>query len=57
MPASILTSELARLMSDLGALYAVNLDGGSSTQLWTDDSIGGRAYGVKVANAILVVPR
>ena len=53
----ILTSELAHMMKRLGAQYAMNLDGGSSTQLWTRDAKHAQLEGVPVANAILVSGR
>jgi len=53
----ILTSELAKLMKRLGARYAMNLDGGSSTQLWTNAPAEAKLTGVRVANAILVSKR
>ena len=53
----ILTSDLAQLMKNLGARYAMNLDGGSSTQLWTHDKSQAKLKGVRVANAILVTKR
>ena len=53
----ILTSELAILMKDLGARYAVNLDGGSSTQLWMPKPTSLHIRGARVANAVLVVER
>ena len=49
------TLALAELLSGpLGCRWALNLDGGSSTQLW---SKAHRVQGLPVANAVLVVPR
>ena len=53
----ILTSELALMMKDIGARYAVNLDGGSSSQLWMPKPNSLNIRGARVANAILVVKR
>ena len=52
------TSELARHMLDtFGCSYAINLDGGSSTQLWSSLQRVRQVAGAPVANAVLVVPR
>ncbi len=54
----MLTMELARHMRDtLGCRYAVNLDGGSSTQLWSKHARVRNETGFPVANAVLVSPR
>ncbi len=53
----ILTSELALVMKGIGARYAVNLDGGSSSQLWMPKPSSINIRGARVANAILVVKR
>lgn len=52
--------ELAELMIDLGAVEAMNLDGGSSTSMWINGKIVNSPAGgseQKVSNAIIVRPR
>ncbi len=52
--------ELADLMASLGAVEAMNLDGGGSTAMWIDGTVVNRpatGYEQKVSNAIVVGPR
>ncbi|MBI5078492.1 phosphodiester glycosidase family protein [Candidatus Saganbacteria bacterium] len=52
--------ELSRLMISLGAVEAMNLDGGSSSTMWIDGRVvsqGANSYEQKVSNAIVVRPR
>lgn len=54
----VLTARLADLMAGLlRCRYALNLDGGSSTQLWSAYDTVDDVSGLDVANAVLVVPR
>ena len=54
----MLTARLATLMhTTFGCDFALNLDGGSSTQLWAKDRGVKRVRGISVANAVLVTPR
>lgn len=51
--------ELARLMRDLGAVQAMNLDGGGSSTMWVDGEVVNRpSDGMerKVSTAMLVLP-
>ncbi|MFT7622613.1 MAG: exopolysaccharide biosynthesis protein [Myxococcota bacterium] len=56
---SVSLMQLAEMFQTLGCDYALNLDGGSSTQLWADKSVSNVAPvdGVRVANALLVTAR
>jgi exopolysaccharide biosynthesis protein len=52
--------ELAGLMIDLGAVDAMNLDGGSSTTMWVDGRVINQPVGgsqSRVSNALVVRPR
>lgn len=52
--------ELAELMINLGAVEAMNLDGGSSTTMWIDGKIVNRPvnnYSSPVSNAIVIRPK
>ncbi len=54
----ILTAELARqMMVPLGCTYALNLDGGSSTQLWSSMDSVASVRGIPVTNVVTVHPR
>ena len=51
--------ELAELMINLGAVEAMNLDGGSSTTMWIDGKLANKPAGgseQRVSNAIIVRP-
>ncbi len=54
---SMLLSRLAEVFVELGCDYALNLDGGSSTQLSTRLSGIENVKGVRVANAVVFAPR
>lgn len=52
--------ELSNLMINLGAVEAMNLDGGSSTTMWIDGRVVNRTasgYEQRVSNAIVIRPR
>jgi len=52
--------ELAEMMLSLGAVSAMNLDGGSSTTMWIDGRVVNRpvgGYEQSVSNAIVIRPR
>lgn len=52
--------ELAELMVNLGAVEAMNLDGGGSTTMWIDGKVVNRpatGYEQRVSNALVVEPR
>ena len=51
------TDAMAELMVELGSESALNLDGGSSTQLWSRFDGIPQVVGVPVANAVLVLLR
>ena len=53
----ILTQDLADVFVRLNCPYALNLDGGSSTQLWSSDSRIRPVKGVPVPNFVGIVPR
>jgi uncharacterized protein YigE (DUF2233 family) len=54
----ILTAELAQqMMVPLGCTYALNLDGGSSTQLWSSMHSVASVRGIPVTNVVTVHPR
>jgi exopolysaccharide biosynthesis protein len=51
--------ELARIMRDLGAVEAMNLDGGGSSTMWVEGEVVNRpSDGTerKVTTAVLVLP-
>ena len=54
---AIKTETLAALMLKLGCHQALNLDGGSSTQLWSPLAGVPQLRGISVANAVLVLKR
>jgi exopolysaccharide biosynthesis protein len=52
--------ELAELMINLGAVEAMNLDGGGSTTMWIDGKVVNRpatGYEQYVSNALVIAPR
>jgi hypothetical protein len=52
--------ELSELMINLGAVEAMNLDGGSSTTMWVDGRVVNspvNGYQQKISNALIVRPR
>jgi exopolysaccharide biosynthesis protein len=52
--------ELAELMINLGAVEAMNLDGGGSTTMWIDGKVVNRpttGYQQYVSNALVITPR
>jgi large repetitive protein len=52
-------TELARIMSDLGAVQAMNLDGGGSSTMWIDGEVVNRPSDGnerKVTTAVLLLP-
>jgi len=54
----LLTSVLAKVMANtFNCSFALNLDGGSSTQLWSKFKQVDAVSGFRVANAVVVLPR
>jgi exopolysaccharide biosynthesis protein len=52
--------ELARLMLDLGAVQAMNLDGGGASAMWVDGELVNRSSDGQqrnVTTSVLVLPR
>jgi len=54
---SISMKELAQLFLDIDCPYALNLDGGSSTQLWSPSADVKPVIGLPVPNFVAVFPR